>query len=145
MQGISRSASPGNRHNGSDPNAARSIPITVDHSNDQRAKQRDDRERTKADTEPLPTHSERHIPFGIASNTEINGREMRHQDVFVRAPKWIEYARRYGPPTKLDEHLAAMAGRDGRTARRWLSGEVEPPMVILGWLAQEALKEIFGR
>jgi hypothetical protein len=34
-------------------------------------------------------------------------------------------------PFKTAAHLAAIAGKDERTAARWLSGESEPPAVVI--------------
>lgn len=34
-------------------------------------------------------------------------------------------------PDKTAVHLAAIAGRDPRTAERWLSGEFEPPLAVV--------------
>ena len=44
-------------------------------------------------------------------------------------------------PFKTAAHLAAIADRDERTAARWLSGEFEPPYVIV----EATMREIFGR
>lgn len=34
-------------------------------------------------------------------------------------------------PLKTAAHLAAISGRDERTAARWLSGEFEPPAIVI--------------
>ena len=45
--------------------------------------------------------------------------------------------RNFGPvakvlwPVKTAAHIAAIAGRDERTAKRWLSGEFDPPLVVV--------------
>jgi T5orf172 domain. len=43
-------------------------------------------------------------------------------------------------PTKTSAHLAAIAGVDDRTAKRWLSGEYEPPAVIIAAIIVEITK-----
>lgn len=44
-------------------------------------------------------------------------------------------------PVKTAAHLAAISDRDERTAARWLSGEFEPPYIIV----EATMREIFGR
>ena len=70
-------------------------------------------------------------PFG---NPEIVARELRGQ--FSEGnPKLV--TRNFGPvakllwPHKTAAHVAAIAGRDERTAKRWLSGEFDPPMIVV--------------
>jgi len=40
-------------------------------------------------------------------------------------------------PIKTAAHIAAIAGKDERTASRWLSGEFEPPGIILAAILTE--------
>lgn len=54
--------------------------------------------------------------------------------------------RKFGPvakllwPTKTAAHIAAIAGRDERTAERWLAGEFEPPGIVLAAVMVEITK-----
>ena len=34
-------------------------------------------------------------------------------------------------PHKTAANIAAIAGRDERTAKRWLAGEFEPPLIVV--------------
>lgn len=43
-------------------------------------------------------------------------------------------------PRKTAAHLAALSGRDERTANRWLSGEFEPPAVVFAAILTEITK-----
>lgn len=43
-------------------------------------------------------------------------------------------------PFKTAAHLATIAGKDERTAARWLSGEFEPPYVIIEAVMRETFK-----
>lgn len=65
----------------------------------------------------------------LAEATEIQGRMSSGRDTFVRAPYWTAFARHIWSE-KTAAHLAAIAGRDERTAKRWLSGEYEPPHAV---------------
>jgi hypothetical protein len=40
-------------------------------------------------------------------------------------------------PQKTAAHVAAIAGRDERTAHRWLAGEFEPPAVVIAAIIVE--------
>lgn len=66
----------------------------------------------------------------LAEASEIEGRILRGEDKIVPPPLWVDFARRCWPD-KTAAHLASIAGRDERTAKRWLSGEFEPPNVIM--------------
>ena len=66
----------------------------------------------------------------VAEQREIVRRGMSGSDVFVAPPKWVWFARHCWPE-KTAAHLAALADRDKRTAERWLSGEFEPPVVVV--------------
>lgn len=52
------------------------------------------------------------------------------RDKLVPAPKFGAVCRLLWPH-KTAAHLAAIAGRDERTAKRWLAGEYEPPVAVL--------------
>ncbi len=43
-------------------------------------------------------------------------------------------------PSKTAAHLAAISGRDERTAKRWLAGEFEPPGSVLAAVIVEITK-----
>ena len=78
------------------------------------------------------------VPFGVASATDIH----RHQ---CRAPTKMSVSK-FGPvakliwPVKTAAVLAELAGREIRTAERWLSGEFEPPAVVIAALIVEITK-----
>lgn len=56
---------------------------------------------------------------------------------FSAAPDKIVGPARFGDvcrvlwPRNTAAHIAAIAGRNQRTAERWLSGEFEPPLVVI--------------
>lgn len=60
----------------------------------------------------------------------------RGPDILVQPPRWTDFARVCWP-NKTALHLAAISGRDERTARRWLAGEFEPPLVVVNALIQK--------
>lgn len=62
--------------------------------------------------------------------SEIQGQFRQGTDKIVGPPKWAAHARLEWPE-KTAAHIAAIAGRDERTALRWLSGEFEPPLVVM--------------
>jgi hypothetical protein len=64
---------------------------------------------------------------------EIQGRLLRGEDKIVPPPNWVWFARHLWP-TKTAAHLAAIANKDERTAKRWLAGEFEPPGVVMAAL-----------
>jgi hypothetical protein len=70
---------------------------------------------------------------------EIEGRILQGRDVFVRTTKFAQVANVLWP-VKTAAHLASIANRDERTAKRWLAGEFEPPNAIV--LA--VMAEVFG-
>lgn len=78
-------------------------------------------------------------PFG---NSEIISKELQGRFADGR-PKLV--TRKFGAiakllwPHKTAAHIAAIAGRDERTAKRWLSGEFDPPMIVV----VATMKEIF--
>ena len=65
-----------------------------------------------------------------AEQIEIKGRILSGRDVFVPPPNWAYFARRCWPE-KTAAHLATIAGKDERTAKRWLTGEFEPPISVV--------------
>jgi hypothetical protein len=70
-------------------------------------------------------------PFGNSGSVtnEIQGQFTEGRDKLV--------TRNFGPiakvlwPVKTAAHVAAIAGRDERTAKRWLSGEFDPPLIVV--------------
>ena len=71
--------------------------------------------------------------------TEIQGRFRQGTDKIVSAGQFGKVAKALWP-FKTAAHLASIAGRDERTAARWLSGEFEPPGVILAAIMLEITK-----
>lgn len=80
-----------------------------------------------------------HSPFGNPRSvaTEIGGQYRPGKDKIVR--RKFGGVARFLWPTNTDAHIAAIAGVDVRTARRWMAGEFEPPIVIV----QAVIHEIF--
>jgi hypothetical protein len=70
--------------------------------------------------------------------TEMQGRPMPGRDILVPPPPWTHWAR-YCFPLKTAAELAAIAGKDERTAKRWLAGEFEPPQIMLAVLIAKLL------
>lgn len=70
---------------------------------------------------------------------EIEGRILQGRDVFVRTTKFARVCYALWPGEKVAAKLAAVTGKDERTAKRWLSGEFEPPIAV----ALLVLQEIF--
>jgi hypothetical protein len=64
---------------------------------------------------------------------ETEGRILSGEDKIVPPPNWVWFARHLWP-TKTAAHLAAIANKDERTAKRWLAGEFEPPGVVMAAL-----------
>lgn len=58
------------------------------------------------------------------------GRSLHEGDKIVPPPNWVDFARRCWPQ-KTAAHLATLGGRDERTAKRWMSGEFEPPNAVM--------------
>lgn len=75
-------------------------------------------------------------PVTVAS--EIGGQYRPGTDKIVR--------RKFGLvakvlwPEKTDAQLAAIAGADVRTARRWISGEFEAPAIVIAAIIMEITK-----
>ncbi len=81
-----------------------------------------------------------HGPFGNPEvvSTEIGCQFRQGTDKIVR-PRFGVVAKALWPH-KTAAHLAAIAGRDERTAARWLSGEFEPPNCIIAAIIVEITK-----
>lgn len=67
-------------------------------------------------------------PSAVA--TEIQGQFRQSTDKIVGPSKFGIVAKALWP-RKTAAQIASIAGRDERTAARWLSGEFEPPGVVL--------------
>lgn len=61
---------------------------------------------------------------------EIQGTFVQGRDTVVPPPKFGDVCRLLWPE-KTAAHIASLGGRDERTAKRWLSGEYEPPVAVL--------------
>jgi hypothetical protein len=70
--------------------------------------------------------------FGNATavSREIQGQFSPGRDKIVPPPNWVAFARHCWPD-KTAAQLAVIAGKDERTAKRWLSGEFEPPNAVM--------------
>lgn len=73
-------------------------------------------------------------PVGVA--TEIQGHFRQGTDKIVSAGQFGKVAKALWP-LKTAAHLATIAGKDERTAARWLSGEFEPPGIVLAAILHE--------
>lgn len=69
----------------------------------------------------------------VAEARAIEGQLLLGEDKIVPLPNWVWFARHLWP-TKTAANLASIAGKDERTAKRWLSGEFEPPKAVLAYL-----------
>lgn len=65
----------------------------------------------------------------VAEAREIQGRILSGRDVFVGTTKFAQVCKLLWPD-KTAAHLASIAGRDERSAKRWLAGEFEPPICV---------------
>ena len=65
-----------------------------------------------------------------ATAREIQGQFLQGRDTVVPPPKFGAVCKLLWP-LKTAAQLAAIGKRDERTAKRWLSGEYEPPIVVL--------------
>lgn len=65
--------------------------------------------------------------------SEMQGQFVPDRDKIVPPPNWVWFARHCWPE-KTAAHLASIAGKDERTGKRWLSGEFEPPNVVVAAL-----------
>ena len=80
------------------------------------------------------------VPFGVASATEIARRDCQQPDRIVGRPKFGDVARVLWVPPNTAAKLAAIGKVSERTAERWLSGEQEPPYVIVEATMHETFK-----
>ena len=65
----------------------------------------------------------------VAEARKNEGRLLSGEDRLVPLPNWVDFARRCWPH-KTAAHLAAIGRCDEHTAKRWLSGEYEPPQAV---------------
>lgn len=66
----------------------------------------------------------------VAEAREIEGHLRTRSDMIVPPPKFGAVCKVLWP-NKTAFHLAAIAKREERTAKRWLSGEFEPPVCVV--------------
>ena len=81
-----------------------------------------------------------HIPFGVASNTEIARQDLQRPDRIVGPTDFYKCAKVLWP-FKTAADLAVIGDASERTAERWLSGEIEPPNAIV----LEVNQRLFGK
>jgi hypothetical protein len=72
----------------------------------------------------------------IAVATEIQGRFRQGPDRIVSAGRFAAVCKALWP-IKTAAHIAAIAKRDERSAARWLSGEFEPPGIVIAAIILE--------
>ena len=65
-----------------------------------------------------------------AVRNEIQGTFTPGRDTIVPTPKFGDVCRLLWPE-KTAAYLATIGKRDERTAKRWLAGEYEPPVIVL--------------
>jgi hypothetical protein len=82
-----------------------------------------------------------HGPFGNPTTVarEIQGHCLPGRDTLVPPPKFAAVARLLWPE-KTAAHLASIAGKDERTAKRWLAGDYEPPAIVIAAIIVEITK-----
>lgn len=73
-----------------------------------------------------------------ATSNEIQGTFVPGRDKIVPAPQFGNICRMLWPE-KTAAHIAAIAKRDERSAKRWLSGEFEPPFVVVNAVVNEMM------
>ena len=78
------------------------------------------------------------VPFGVASATEIARRECR-TPTKLSVCKFGAVAKLLWP-VKTAYVLAEIADTKVRTAERWLSGEFEPPAIVIAAIIVEITK-----
>jgi hypothetical protein len=76
----------------------------------------------------------------VADATETERRLRQGTDKIVGAGQFGKVAKALWP-FKTAAHLASLAGKDERTAARWLSGEFEPPLIIFIAVLSEMAKK----
>jgi hypothetical protein len=84
--------------------------------------------------------------------TENDGQTSTGTDRNVRKVIPIAAARisfgdlaRFAWPSKAEANLSHLTGYDGRTCRRWLAGDTEPPAEALGVILAEIMKRFHQR
>lgn len=79
--------------------------------------------------------------YGNAEKTrsEIQGSFSADRDKIVPTYKFPAVCRVLWPD-KTAAHLAAISGREERTAKRWLTGEFEPPVSVVLAVMQEMFR-----
>lgn len=75
----------------------------------------------------------------VATAIEMQGHYVPERDRVVPPLKFAAVARVLWP-FKTAAHLAVIAGKDERTAKRWLSGEYEPPGSVIAAVILEITK-----
>jgi hypothetical protein len=75
-----------------------------------------------------------------AEQIEIQGRILSGRDTLVPPCNFARVCKLFWPE-KTAAHLATITGHDERTAKRWLSGEYDPPMLV----ALAVINRIFQR
>lgn len=87
-----------------------------------------------------------------SERNEIGGQVSTGTDRIVRKVIPIASARisfgdlaRFAWPTKAEANLSHLTGYDGRTCRRWLAGDTEPPAAALGIILAEIMKRFHQR
>jgi hypothetical protein len=81
---------------------------------------------------------------GTIGNPKVNASELQghfcpERDTIVGPLKWVIVAKALWP-SKTAAHLASLAAKDERTAKRWLAGEYEPPGIIIAAIVAEMFK-----
>ena len=91
-------------------------------------------------------------PVPKSERTEISGQQSTGTDRNVRNVTQIAAARisfgdlaRFAWPSKAEANLSHLTGYDGRTCRRWLAGDTEPPAEALGVIIAEIMKRFHQR
>jgi hypothetical protein len=72
----------------------------------------------------------------IEEARKIEGRLSTGSDKIVPPPKFGDVCRVLWP-NKTAAHIAAIAHREERTAKRWLAGEFEPPICVVVAVVQK--------
>jgi hypothetical protein len=70
---------------------------------------------------------------------EIQGQFSPTRDKIVPPPRFGDVCKVLWP-CKTAAHVAAIAGRDERTAKRWMAGEFEPPIIVVIAIMAEMFK-----
>lgn len=70
------------------------------------------------------------LPRRIADARETERRIQQGTDKIVSVGRFAVVAKALWP-IKTAAHIASLAGKDERTGARWLSGEFEPPGIVL--------------